>query len=203
MRALKAGARGYILKRRVHKELLETIRAVHAGQKRLPPEVAAVVAEHVGEDELSAGELDVLRLIAAGNANNGDCWTAFYNRGNGQKPRYEHPLQAGGQRPHSRRNDRTQARDSRNLARSRSPESGSAGLQYRTFRFCSASRTLKAELCNESSLPSRTDGRVAVFSYNGCSPEERSFILAWPARLRIQFALHSCRRVSERSRALC
>jgi DNA-binding NarL/FixJ family response regulator len=69
MRALKAGARGYILKGRVHKELLETIRAVHAGQKRLPPEVAAVVAEHAGEDELSARELDVLRLIAAGNAN--------------------------------------------------------------------------------------------------------------------------------------
>jgi len=69
MRALKAGARGYILKGRVHKELLETIRAVHAGQKRLPPEVAAVVAEHAGEDELSARELEVLRLIAAGNAN--------------------------------------------------------------------------------------------------------------------------------------
>jgi DNA-binding NarL/FixJ family response regulator len=69
MRALKAGARGYILKGRVHKELLETIRAVHAGQKRLPPEVAAAVAEHAGEDELSARELDVLRLIAAGNAN--------------------------------------------------------------------------------------------------------------------------------------
>jgi DNA-binding NarL/FixJ family response regulator len=68
-RALKAGARGYILKGRVHKELLETIRAVHAGQKRLPPEVAAAVAEHVGEDELSARELDILRLIAAGNAN--------------------------------------------------------------------------------------------------------------------------------------
>ena len=69
MRALKAGARGYILKGRVHKELLETIRAVHAGQKRLPPEVAAVLAEHAGEDELSVRELDVLRLIAAGNAN--------------------------------------------------------------------------------------------------------------------------------------
>jgi DNA-binding NarL/FixJ family response regulator len=69
IRALKAGARGYILKGRVHKELLETIRAVHAGQKRLSPEVAALVAEHAGEDELSARELDVLRLIAAGNAN--------------------------------------------------------------------------------------------------------------------------------------
>ena len=69
LRALKAGARAYVLKGDVHKELLETIRAVQAGQKRLPPEVAAAVAEHAGEDEVSARELDVLRLIAAGNAN--------------------------------------------------------------------------------------------------------------------------------------
>lgn len=69
MRALKAGARGYILKGRLHKELLETIRAVHTGQKRLAPEIAAALAEHAGDDELSVRELDVLRLIAAGNAN--------------------------------------------------------------------------------------------------------------------------------------
>jgi two-component system, NarL family, response regulator len=69
MRALKAGARAYVLKGRVQKELLETIRAVHAGQKRIAPEVAAELAHHIGEDELSSRELDVLRLIAAGNAN--------------------------------------------------------------------------------------------------------------------------------------
>jgi DNA-binding NarL/FixJ family response regulator len=69
LRALKAGARAYILKGRVHRELLDTIRAVHAGQKRIPPEVAALLAEHTGEEELSTRELDVLRLIAAGNAN--------------------------------------------------------------------------------------------------------------------------------------
>ena len=69
LRALKAGARAYILKGRVHRELLDAIRAVHAGQKRIPPEVAARLAEHTGEEELSARELDVLRLIAAGNAN--------------------------------------------------------------------------------------------------------------------------------------
>ena len=69
MRALKAGARAYVLKGHAHKELLETIRAVHAGQKRVPPEVAAALAEHAGDDELSARELDVLRLIAAGSAN--------------------------------------------------------------------------------------------------------------------------------------
>jgi DNA-binding NarL/FixJ family response regulator len=69
LRALKAGARGYILKGHVRRELLDTIRAVHAGQKRIPPEVAAELAEHTGEEDLSSREIDVLRLIAAGNAN--------------------------------------------------------------------------------------------------------------------------------------
>src|SRR5437660_2251742 len=69
LRALKAGARGYVLKGHVHRELLDTIRAVHAGQKRIPPEVAAELAEHAGEDDLSSREIDVLRLIAAGNTN--------------------------------------------------------------------------------------------------------------------------------------
>src|ERR1700682_2565700 len=69
LRALKAGARGYILKAHVRRELLDTIRAVHAGQKRIPPEVATELAEHTGEDDLSSREIDVLRLIAAGNAN--------------------------------------------------------------------------------------------------------------------------------------
>jgi two-component system, NarL family, response regulator len=69
LRALKAGARGFILKGHVPRELLDTIRAVHAGQKRIPPEVAAELAEHTAEDELSLREIDVLRLIAKGNAN--------------------------------------------------------------------------------------------------------------------------------------
>jgi DNA-binding NarL/FixJ family response regulator len=69
LRALKAGARGYILKGHVHRELLDTIRAVHAGQKRIPPEVAAELADHATEDDLSSREIDVLRLIATGNAN--------------------------------------------------------------------------------------------------------------------------------------
>jgi DNA-binding NarL/FixJ family response regulator len=69
LRALKAGARGYVLKGHVHRELLETIRAVHAGQKRIPPDVAAQLAEHATDDELTSREIDVLRLIAAGNSN--------------------------------------------------------------------------------------------------------------------------------------
>ena len=69
VRALKAGARGYVLKGHVCRELLDTIRAVHAGQKRIPPEVAAELADHAADDGLSSREIDVVRLIAAGNAN--------------------------------------------------------------------------------------------------------------------------------------
>jgi DNA-binding NarL/FixJ family response regulator len=69
VRALRAGARGFLLKGRVNRELLDIIRAVHAGQKRIPPEIAAEVAEHAGEEDLSARELEVLGLVAQGNAN--------------------------------------------------------------------------------------------------------------------------------------
>ena len=69
LRALKAGARAYSLKGLLRKELLETIRAVHAGQKRIPPEVAAELADHAIDDALTSREIDVLRLIAGGNAN--------------------------------------------------------------------------------------------------------------------------------------
>src|SRR5882724_10389697 len=69
LRALKAGARGYILKTKVRKELVDTIRAIHAGQKRIPPEVAAELADHATDEALTSREIDVLHLIAAGNAN--------------------------------------------------------------------------------------------------------------------------------------
>jgi len=68
-RALKAGARGYLLKSLLRRELLDTIRAVHAGQKRIPAELAAQVADHLADDSLTSREIEVLRLIAAGNAN--------------------------------------------------------------------------------------------------------------------------------------
>ena len=69
VRAMKAGAQGYLLKNLLHKELLKTIRAVHAGHKAMAPDVAARLAEHTGEEVLTPKEIDVLRLIAAGNAN--------------------------------------------------------------------------------------------------------------------------------------
>ena len=69
LRALKAGARAYLLKGSLHKELLTTIRAVHAGKKSLSPEVSFQLAEHATDDALTSAEVRVLRLIAAGNAN--------------------------------------------------------------------------------------------------------------------------------------
>lgn len=69
MRALKAGARAYILKGHVHRELLETIRAVHSGRRRIPPDMAEQLAQHAADDELTQREIEVLRLIAAGNSN--------------------------------------------------------------------------------------------------------------------------------------
>ncbi len=68
LRALRAGARAYLLKGH-DRELIETIHAVMAGRKRIPPEVAAELAEHATDDELSPREIEVLRLIAAGNSN--------------------------------------------------------------------------------------------------------------------------------------
>ena len=69
VRALKAGARGYLLKGLLRKELLETIRAVHAGQKRLPPEVAGEIAQHATDDALTSREIEILKRIAHGNGN--------------------------------------------------------------------------------------------------------------------------------------
>jgi len=69
LRALKAGAQGYLLKNLLHKELLQTIRDVHAGKTALSPEASHEVASHVTEDALTSAEVAVLRLIAAGNAN--------------------------------------------------------------------------------------------------------------------------------------
>jgi DNA-binding NarL/FixJ family response regulator len=69
LRALKAGASGYLLKNAMHKELLDTIRAVHAGRKSMSPEVSIEIAEHATDDVLTPAEIRVLRLIAQGNAN--------------------------------------------------------------------------------------------------------------------------------------
>jgi DNA-binding NarL/FixJ family response regulator len=67
--ALKAGAVGYLLKSALRKDLLDTIRAVYAGQRRIPPEIAAAIAEHLADDALSEREIEILRRVAAGKSN--------------------------------------------------------------------------------------------------------------------------------------
>ncbi|HEV8331965.1 MAG TPA: response regulator transcription factor [Steroidobacteraceae bacterium] len=67
--ALKAGAAGYLLKNMVRKELIETIRAVHAGKRRVPPEIATEIAEHVADDALTEREVQILQCVAAGKSN--------------------------------------------------------------------------------------------------------------------------------------
>src|SRR5262249_58547146 len=69
VRAFKAGASGYLLKNTLRKELAETIRSVHAGRKKIPPEIAVEMAEHHTDDALSEREIEVLRQVAGGNAN--------------------------------------------------------------------------------------------------------------------------------------
>jgi len=69
LRALRAGARAYLLKNLVRKELLDTIRDVHAGKRTLSPELSYELAEHATDDALTKAEIEVLQLIAAGNAN--------------------------------------------------------------------------------------------------------------------------------------
>jgi len=68
-RAMQAGARGYMLKSMPPRELMEVIRQVHAGKKRVPPEVAIRLAEHLSDEALTAREVDVLRHVAGGNRN--------------------------------------------------------------------------------------------------------------------------------------
>jgi DNA-binding NarL/FixJ family response regulator len=69
VRAFKAGAVGYLLKNLLRTELVETIRLVHSGHKRIPPEIAQQIAEHAGDDSITTRELDVLRGVANGNSN--------------------------------------------------------------------------------------------------------------------------------------
>ncbi|HZE68985.1 MAG TPA: response regulator transcription factor, partial [Pyrinomonadaceae bacterium] len=68
-RAFRAGAWGYLLKNMVRKELIETVRCVHSGKKKIPPEIAVEMAEHHMDDALTDREIEVLQQVAAGNAN--------------------------------------------------------------------------------------------------------------------------------------
>lgn len=69
LRAFKAGAAGYLLKSMLRHDLIDTIRTVHAGRRRIPEEIAASLAEHAADDALSEREVEVLRCVASGNSN--------------------------------------------------------------------------------------------------------------------------------------
>jgi DNA-binding NarL/FixJ family response regulator len=69
VRAFKAGACGYLLKSMLRRELLDTIRGVHEGRRRIPPEIASEIAEHAADDALTPREVEVLRQVASGNGN--------------------------------------------------------------------------------------------------------------------------------------
>ena len=69
LRAIRAGAAGYLLKGMLRRDLLDTIRAVHAGKRRIPPEIAQEIATHQADDLLSDREIDVLQLVAIGRSN--------------------------------------------------------------------------------------------------------------------------------------
>lgn len=69
LRAFKAGASGYILKNMLRRELLDTIRTVHAGGRRIPPEIAAELADHIADNALTNREIDILSRVAKGTAN--------------------------------------------------------------------------------------------------------------------------------------
>jgi len=76
-RALKAGARGYLLKSMPAQQMIETIRQVHAGKKSVPAEIAAPLAEHFGDEDLTGREIEVLRYVAVGNRNRDIAETLF------------------------------------------------------------------------------------------------------------------------------
>ncbi|HEY0105156.1 MAG TPA: response regulator transcription factor, partial [Rhizomicrobium sp.] len=69
LRALKSGAAGYLLKSALRSDLLDAIRTVHAGGRKLPPDIAMKIAEHAGDDVLSGREVEILRLVATGRTN--------------------------------------------------------------------------------------------------------------------------------------
>ena len=101
-RALEAGARGYMLKSMPPRELVEVIRQVHAGKKRVPTEVATHLAEHLSDEALTAREIDVLRQVAAGNRNR-DIAERLYISEETVKVHVKHIMEKLGA------NDRTQA----------------------------------------------------------------------------------------------
>jgi DNA-binding NarL/FixJ family response regulator len=146
LRALKGGARAYILKAQVHRELLDTIRAIHAGQKRIPAEIAAALADHVAEEDLTSREIDVLRLVASGNANKEIAVRLSIAEETVKRHITNIDLKLGANDLKLGANDRTHAVTialKRGIIELRSPEKGIVRSQFRVFRYCCESHTLQ------------------------------------------------------------
>ena len=112
-RALKAGARAYLLKGSLRNELLETIRAVHAGQKRVSSEVAAELAEHSTDDALTPREVERTAVGSEGQCEQRNRRPAIAHRRNREKPHAEHPRQTRSEGPDPRGRDWRQTRNHR------------------------------------------------------------------------------------------
>ena len=109
LRAIKAGASGYLLKSTLVNEMLAAIRAVHAGRKALSAEVSFDLAEHAAQEALSPLEVRVLRPDRERSHEQGDRRQALRHRGGDQEPGEKHPVEAGHGRPHACSRDWTQA----------------------------------------------------------------------------------------------
>ena len=110
-RALKAGASGYLLKNTPPSELLQEIRKVHSGQKVVQAELAAKLAEHIGEDTLSAREVEVLALVAAGEPEPRYRRAVVHCRGDRQSAPAAHPREGGSEGSHGSHSDRGASRN--------------------------------------------------------------------------------------------
>ena len=113
LRALKAGAQAYLLKNTLHKELLETIRAVHAGKKSLSPEASYEIAEHATDDAPDSSRNRCVATDRGRECEQANCGSALNHRRNRQESSQVHPFQIGRQRSNPRRNDRPQERNHR------------------------------------------------------------------------------------------
>ena len=121
LRALKAGAQGYLLKNTLHSELLQTIRAVHAGKRSLSPEVSFQVAQHVSDQTLTPAEVACVASHRRREREQADCGSARHHGGHRQGARQEHSCETGRQRPDACSDHRPEERNHRAVDSSRMP----------------------------------------------------------------------------------
>ena len=116
LRAVKAGAQGYLLKNTLHSDLLQTIRAVHAGKRSLSPEASFQIAQHVSDETLTPAEVGRVAPHRRREREQADCGSARRHGGHRQGPSQEHPCETGRQRPDARGDHRPEERNHRAVA---------------------------------------------------------------------------------------